>query len=175
MPAAAENVSLVPATAADAPLLSNLLELYMHDLSAVFAIELGADGRYGYERLPLYWSKPESHFAFLLRSGSRTVGFALVMRGSPAGEHPDDLDMSEFFVLRSHRRSGIGQRAAFLLWDRLPGQWVVRVAERNAPALAFWENAVRDYTRGVYREKEHPGKTQMFRVFSFRSANAAHG
>jgi predicted acetyltransferase len=168
------DVTLVPATSADAPLLSNLLELYMYDLSEIFSLELGTDGRYGYERLPLYWSAPESHFPFLFRCGGRTAGFAFVTRGSPAGEHPDDLDMSEFFVLRSCRRGGVGQRAAFLLWDRLPGQWVIRVSERNLPALPFWERAVREYTGGAYREKQHPGKTHMFRVFSFRSANAAH-
>ena len=80
--------------------------------------------------------------------------------------------MSEFFVLRAYRRGGIGRRAAFLLWDRLPGQWVVRVSERNVGALPFWEGAVREYTRGAYREKQHPGKTHMFRVFSFHSATA---
>jgi predicted acetyltransferase len=168
------DVRVEPAAPVDRTLLANLLELYMHDMSAFFPIELGPDGRYGYERLPSYWSAPAANFPFLIRSSGRIAGFALVTRGSPAGEHPDDLDMSEFFVLRSHRRSSIGQRAACMLWDRLPGQWVVRVAERNTPALAFWEKTVRSYTRGAFRQKEHPGKTQMFRVFSFPSANVAH-
>ena len=55
-----EAVSLDAATRSDALLLFNLLELYIHDLSDVFPhIELGPDGRFGYERLPLYWSEPE--------------------------------------------------------------------------------------------------------------------
>jgi predicted acetyltransferase len=57
--------------ACDAPVLSNLLKLYAHDLSAVFALELGANGRYGYEKLPLYWSEPERRFPFLIRAGAR--------------------------------------------------------------------------------------------------------
>ena len=43
------DVSLDVATKSDDALLSNLLELYMHDLSAVYPnIEMGADGRFGY-------------------------------------------------------------------------------------------------------------------------------
>jgi hypothetical protein len=43
------EVTLDAATEADAELLSNLLELYIHDLSGVFpSVELGANGRFGY-------------------------------------------------------------------------------------------------------------------------------
>ncbi|MEO6026431.1 MAG: hypothetical protein ABIR79_06150, partial [Candidatus Binatia bacterium] len=61
----ANDVALLAATPGDAPVLSNMLELYQHDLSAIFPIELGADGRYGYDRLPLYWSEPDIRFAYL--------------------------------------------------------------------------------------------------------------
>src|SRR4029453_12175028 len=82
-----------------AHLLSNLLELYIHDMSEIFPLELGAAGRFGYGSLPLYWSEPEKRFAFLIRAGSRLAGFVLVTRGSPVTNHPDDLDVAEFFVL----------------------------------------------------------------------------
>jgi hypothetical protein len=88
--------------------LSNLLELYLHDLSEIFPIEVGADGHFGYENLPLYWSYPDTHFAFLIRSGACFAGFALATRGSPATDDPQDLDVAEFFVLRRYRRAGVG-------------------------------------------------------------------
>ena len=54
------DVALDVAAPGDAGLLANLLELYVHDLSEVFPrIEIGADGRFGYDPLPLYWSEPE--------------------------------------------------------------------------------------------------------------------
>jgi predicted acetyltransferase len=62
----------------DAEALSNLRQMYAHDLSEVFALELGADGRFGYDKLPLYWSEPERRFPFLIRCGGRTAGFALI-------------------------------------------------------------------------------------------------
>ncbi|HEX4954229.1 MAG TPA: GNAT family N-acetyltransferase [Thermoanaerobaculia bacterium] len=167
---APQQVTLEAATPATAPLLSNLLQLYLHDLSEIFPIEIGEDGRFAYDRLPLYWSEPATYFAFLIRAEGRVASFALVTRGSPATADPEDPDVAEFFVLRSHRRSGVGRRAAFLLWDLLPGRWVVRVAEANRAGLPFWEKVVREYTQGAFSTTEHRGKLHTFRVFSFRSA-----
>ena len=167
---AAQDVALHRATHADAKLLSNLLELYIHDMSEIFPVEVGADGRFGYERLPLYWSEPERRPAFLIRFGGRVVGFALVTRGSPATDDPDDLDVAEFFVLRRYRRSGVGRHAAALLWDHIPGRWVVRVSEGNRAGLPFWEATIRDYTSGAYTASTRPGTPHPSRVFLFTSA-----
>jgi predicted acetyltransferase len=165
------EVVLDVATSRDAVLLSNLLELYLHDLSEAFpTIELGADGRFGYDKLPLYWSEPERRFSFLIRHGARVVGFVLATRGSPATDDPAVFDIAEFFVLRRHRRSGVGRRAAFLLWDRLPGRWIVRVSEGNRGALSFWAGVIDEYTRGAATEVKRSGIPHAWRVFSFDSA-----
>ena len=154
-------------TSSEAGVLENLLELYSHDLSDVFPIDLGSDGRFGYPSLPLYWTEPDRRFPFFIKQGNRILGFVLIMvcpchperaervEGPPgkcdAGPSTplrvawDDtandhhvFDIAEFFVLRRYRRSGVGREAAFLAWDRFPSSWTVRVAERNAGALAFW-------------------------------------
>ena len=162
-----QDVTLHTATAADHILLSNLLELYIHDLSEIFPVKVGAEGRFGYEKLALYWSEPATHFAYLIRCNAEVAGFALVARGSPASDDPDALDLAEFFVMRSYRRNRVGRNAAFALWDLLAGQWVVRVSEMNRSGLVFWEGAVRDYTHGAFAVKSHPDKSSRFRAFSF--------
>ena len=63
------SVSLQRATPDMAPMLGNLLELYVHDLSEVFPVELGPDGRFGYEKLPLYWAQPVR----LIRRGASSL------------------------------------------------------------------------------------------------------
>lgn len=166
------EVVLDLATLRDAALLANLLELYLHDLSEAFPIEVGVDGRFGYDKLPLYWSEPERRFPFLIRSGARVVGFVLVTRGSPATEDPDVFDIAEFFVLRRHRRSGVGRRAACLLWDRLPGRWIVRVSEGNRGAVPFWADVITEYTRGAATESRRSGSPNAWHVFSFDSASS---
>src|SRR5215510_1870079 len=135
--------TLDPATPEDVPVLSDLLELYQFELRTIFTLERGPDGRFGYARLPRYWSEPETHFPFLIRVGQRVAGFALATRGSPASDDPAVLDVAEFYVRTTERRAGVARRAASLLWDRLPGQWTVRVAEANAGGLAFWDTVVR--------------------------------
>jgi predicted acetyltransferase len=166
-----QEVVLDVAALRDAALLANLLELYIHDLSEAFPdIELGADGRFGYDKLPLYWSEPECHFPFLIRYGTRVAGFVLVTRGSPASDDPDVFDVAEFFVIRRHRRSGVARRAAFLLWDRFPGRWIVRVSEGNTGALPFWAAVIAEYTTGVATESTRSGSPHAWCVFSFESA-----
>ena len=166
----AKEVVLEVATARDAPLLGNLLELYIHDLSEVFpAIELGPVGRFGYEKLPLYWTEPERRFPFLIRYGSRVAGFVLVTLGSPASDDPGVRDVAELFVIRRHRRCGVARRAAFSVWDRFPGRWIVRVSEGNTGALPFWTRVIAEYTRGAATESRRSGSPHAWRVFSFES------
>jgi len=165
-----QEVVLEVATSSDASLLSNLLELYIHDLSEAFPnVELGDDGRFGYPMLPLYWSERERRFAFLIKCQGRVAGFVLATRGSPAIEDPDVLDIAEFFVLRRYRRSGVGHRAAVLLWNRLLGKWTVRVSEANRGALLFWGGVIAEFTNGAATESKLPGKPNPWRVFHFES------
>ena len=95
-------VTLECATADTAPVLSNLLELYSHDMSQIFRLELRPDGSFGYDKLPLYWSEPDTHFAFLIHSDARLAGFALVTRGSMAAcrDHGEvRLEGKDYIVL----------------------------------------------------------------------------
>lgn len=162
-------VSLVVATRDHAELLANLLELYIHDMSEVFTqLEPGPDGRFGYSRLPLYWSDPTNRFAYLLKTGDRVAGFALVKRASAASTG-DVLDIEEYFVLRKHRRSGVGRAAAMLLWRARPGAWIVRVSEGNAGAHAFWRSTIAEFSHGRASERSMPGELHPWRVFSFES------
>jgi predicted acetyltransferase len=166
-------VDLQPATREQAPALENLFELYAHDLSAAFELEVGEDGRFGAARLARYWSEPEQCFPFLLRVGSALAGFALATRGSPATSDPADLDVAEYFVLRRYRRSSIGRRAAGALWDRLPGHWIVRVTERNRDARPFWTRTISDYTQRRFSESPAIVGGRSWSVFAFDSTAVA--
>jgi predicted acetyltransferase len=166
-----EQTTLHVATQSDAQLLSNLLELYIHDVCVVFpTVELGPDGRFGYPKLPLYWSDPKHRFAYLVRQRGRVAGFVLATRGSPVTADPDVFDVAEFFVVRKYRRLGVGRRAAFLLWKCLPGKWTVRVSEGNRAAVTFWSDIVAEFASGTAVEDTRPGEPNAWRVFSFESA-----
>ena len=162
------KVTLESATAMDATLLGNLMELYIHDLSAMFPqVELGVDGRYGYPGLPSYLAGDGSRWAFVILHEKRVAGFVLARRGSPASDDPSVLDIAEFFVLRQFRARGVGRAAAALLWNRMPGSWTIRAAAANPGAITFWRGAVADYTSERATESERSLGGSQWVVFRF--------
>lgn len=169
------RVEVEPAMHRDSTAVSNLLELYSHDLSAVFSLELGADGRFGYERLPLYWSEPDRRFPFLVRCDQLLAGFAFVTRGSPLSDDPNIFDVAEFFVVRRYRRCGVGRRAAVLLWNRFAARWIIRVLEENRQGCQFWASVVTEYTNGAFLETRRSEGQRLWRVFEFASPSKEKG
>jgi predicted acetyltransferase len=164
------SVALQRATIDDESLVANLLELYMHDMSEFFPLKLNRHGRFCYERLSQYWSQPDSRQAYIVRADDEIAGCALVARGSVASTDPAALDLNEFFVLRSHRRKGVGQRAANLVWNQQPGKWVVRVARTNQRALHFWDATIRAYAGASASTSELTGSTNRYLVYHFASS-----
>src|SRR5258708_5327680 len=102
----ATDVEIIPALPEQEPILANMLELYAHDFSELIDLKLGADGRFGYKHLPLYWLE-SNRYPFLIMANNHLAGFALVRRGSEISNDADVLDMAEFFIVRGSRRLGL--------------------------------------------------------------------
>jgi predicted acetyltransferase len=146
-------------------LILNLFDDYVDDMAEWFEIPTGADGRYIYDT-SLIWGNGE---VYLAKIGDSAAGFAIA--GSAAEWSMDDgtHDVREFFVVRSLRRTGVGKRMATLLWNELPGDWLVRVLELNAPAVLFWRNAISSYTGGSQEEERRIVNGRPWRFFRFVS------
>lgn len=135
------RVTLEPAGPERRETLANLFQLYVHDFSEHWAGtargELQEDGRFEpYPDLDRYGREPARE-AFLIRVDGGLAGFVLVNDVSHCG-HPVDHSVAEFFVVRKHRRGGVGRAAARAAIGERPGQWELAVARRNTSALAFW-------------------------------------
>ncbi len=167
------TVLIEPVPAGARQTLANLIELYVHDLSAAFEVDIGADGRFGYDRLDRYFSAPETHFAYFIRRGGGLAGFALVTRGSPASDDPHVLDVAELFVLRRHRRARVGHEAVHQLFAERPGRWVLRVSEANLGALGFWREVIASYIGSSVTPTLFAGKRHRFEVYTFDSPPGA--
>lgn len=161
------------ARAEAAPIIGNLMQFYVHDFSELWfdraEAELEADGRFSdYPDLETYWSDPARE-AWLFRINDRPVGFALVNDVAHAPT-PVDRAVAEFFVVRKHRRRGVGIAAAHALFGSAWGVWEAAVVRRNAGALAFWRRAAQSYpgVRDVVEEDRHDarwdGAVLRFRV-----------
>ena len=164
------NVDVQAATQADLSLVKNLVPYYVYDMSEYMGCGCNAEGRYdGCNDLPDYWEK-ENHHPFLIRVAGEVAGFAMVR---PYPDERGRMEIGEFFVLRKFKRRGIGRQAARRLFDRFPGEWLVRVLDDNSGALRFWEAVIGEYTQGnLQRRSEtyecpHSGRWPM-QFFRFR-------
>jgi predicted acetyltransferase len=135
------QIELIPAERHQQAIVANLLELYIHDFSEFLAVEIGANGRFGYKDLPLYWSDPDRH-PFLVNVDRKLAGLVFVRRFPEARGDEALYDMVEFFIMRRYRRLGAGTQVAHEVWRRFPGRWQVRVIELNVAGLSFWPRAI---------------------------------
>ena len=148
------------ATQSDTPLLTNLLNLYVHDMSEWFEIDSGPNGLFSYDLADFSSRK---HPAFITRYGESPAGFALIQKIS------DEFDLKEFFILRRYRRSKVGQQLTSFVWQQLPGKWKVRVISVNRPAVSFWRKVISEYTDDTYTEDHLEIDGSSWVHFHFRS------
>jgi predicted acetyltransferase len=166
------QVEIVPAAAEAAPILDNLLQLYVHDFSEFLDVEIGTDGRFVYKQLPLYWSEHGRH-PFLVRVDGRLAGFVLMKKGSEVSGNENVWDMTEFFILRRYRRRGIARQVAREVWKRFPGIWEVRVMQLNVSALHFWAHAISEFVGEAIPPVSFEKEGEGWMLFSLDSKSGA--
>lgn len=155
-------VTLHLVEAAQRPVIENLFQLYTHDFSDFWTDredgELEEDGRFApYVPLDSYWTDAD-RTPLLIRAGGHLAGFALINRFAHSGL-PLDFSVAEFFVVRKHRRAGVGLAAATAIVRARPGLWEAAVARRNTAALPFWRRvalaAAGSQVEELDRDDEH--------------------
>jgi predicted acetyltransferase len=144
-------IEIAVALPGDRAALANMMQLYAHDFSELWSGEsrgeLGPDGLFTAYPLDPWWREP-GHIPLLVKVGGFLAGFALLDSKSHTGR-PLDHNMAEFFIVRKHRRSGVGSTAARMIFSRYPGRWETAVARANHGALAFWSAAIRPVAEEV--------------------------
>jgi predicted acetyltransferase len=167
------NFELIPAGPDQQSVLANLLELYAYDFSEFHEIELGADGRFGYKHLPLYWREPDRH-PFLVKVDVNLAGLVLVNRGPELSGDNTVWDMAEFFIMRRYRRRGIGTCVAHEVWRQFPGRWEIRVMEANHSAHSFWAQAISAFAGEMILSSRIEHRGNVWQVFTFESQPAPY-
>jgi predicted acetyltransferase len=119
--------------------LRNVYPLYLHDLSEFDATyQLTSNGIWEPDYLP-YWFEHPFCLHFVAFADGVPVGFAFVGQSPFPFMSPScDFRLCEFFVLRKHRRTGLGRHIALELFSKLHGVWELVVLTRNTAAARFW-------------------------------------
>lgn len=134
----------------------------LSDLNTGLFSVLGSGHPHEQEIFANWFSNDQSH-PLVISKGADTVGFALVSRPriAASGETRVDYSMSEFFIQKASRRSGIGRDAATLIFDRFAGAWEIVEYERNPGAVAFWRRVLTAYCGGRFVERARHGEVRQ--------------
>ncbi|WP_344662049.1 GNAT family N-acetyltransferase [Catenulispora subtropica] len=156
------DVGLLAVAPVDKPVIANLLQLYLHDFSEYEPRELSPQGTFEYSWLDSYFTTPGRE-AYLITVADRPAGFALT-RCDVDGDD-GAWNVSEFFVVRGHRRQGVAAQAARLLFQRHPGPWTLSYLLANTPASRFWPKLVSAVAHGpVSHHEQRPPEVPAPRI-----------
>ena len=139
----------------DKLVLRNLLNLYLYDLSEFKGNDVNDHGFFEYRRLDQYWYE-DSCRPFYITVNGRIAGFVLVHQFDLFKENRNVI--SEFFVLRKYRQSGVGRQAAQRIFEMFPGRWEVSELPENIPSQMFWRKIINEFTHGHFEETVVEGR-----------------
>lgn len=134
-------VTLSEVEAGQEQVLRNLVQFYAYDFAELAGWDVPASGRFPDDVADRCTPAGERH-AFLINADGALAGFAIVDHRSRLTAEAGVHDMAEFFIVRRHRRHGVGAAAVAQLFTRFPGRWEVRQSERNVVATEFWRAAI---------------------------------
>jgi len=139
------DIEIVKATVDQQTIFANLLELMAYEHTEQWKFDIGDNGFYGYEELPLFWTDP-NRYPYLIYVNDKISGLVIVQKGSPISDDKDIWDIAEFFIMKKYKKQGIGTKVAHKIWAQFKGCWQVRVLVENEIASAFWLQAIKKFS-----------------------------
>ncbi|MCL2483104.1 MAG: hypothetical protein FWF43_06775 [Propionibacteriaceae bacterium] len=166
-------ITVLPAFVDEKPLLFNLLQKHLYELSQFTDARVGTDGLFSYRVFDAYWSD-EQRWPYLIHVGGEVAGFALIHQYPeiPGGRRTD-FTLAEFFVMYPWRRQGVGRTAARVLTTHHPGTWQLAFSAGNTEALGFWSGIMAKTDTEIERVQVPPvGRSQVGRIVLYFTPSA---
>lgn len=126
----------------------SLFEESEHDLN-----DMNKDAIFEYKYFDSYFIDNDRYAYFIKEKGSdKLLGFAMINEYMQKFE--DGHSIAEYLVIPKYRRKKIGQKIAFEIFNKYPGNWEVKPAYNSQKAYLFWEKTIEEYTKNNYRYEE---------------------
>ncbi|KFC71247.1 putative acetyltransferase [Devosia sp. LC5] len=161
-----QDISVIPATPDQKPVIANLIQLYLHDMTEFMPFPVEPDGRFAYDFLDRFW-----RFPYLVMAGNEIAGFALVIDECPLTGRQPCFFMAEFFILKAYRGRGTGRAALATILAHHPGNWHIATPLANTTALAFWQKATAPLNPAT-SEIQFEGDTWRLSAFTTSTTSA---
>ncbi len=138
----------------DKSVLSNLFQLYLHDITASLSMDVNEHGLFEYNEIDYYFNNDSKHFAYFIKVNGNLAGFVLIDDNFMVlTKENNNFDFSEMFVLNAYKGKGIGNVVANKVFDMHKGTWEVKPVPRSEGAKRFWERTIKEYTKDNYKTK----------------------
>ena len=154
-------IKLKKLTKKDMGLLNNLLQLYLHDISAFFKIDFNSKTcTYDYDDISKYFNRSKN-YAYLFLKDKEVVGFTLI------DTEDDNYVVQEMFILNNYKNEGVGEESIKEVFNTYKGNWIIRSLPCSPKSENFWNKTIKKYTNNKY-SIEHIGKYNRA-VFRFNN------
>lgn len=138
-------------------IFSNLVELYLYDISKDANFDLNENGTYGDEDVSDCWSDSSkenmTRLPYLIKLDDKIAGFIIIDKTILLNEK-QGFDVGEFFILQKYQKLGIGSKVATSLFNHHKGFWQVRVLNTNTKGRNFWNKYIPQYTKNNFKVEE---------------------
>ena len=173
----AMKVELNEAKEEDLPVVLNLIQYYVYDMSKSTGWDCNPRGIYGgCDDSREYWqpdhpdtppemrsSKSRKGHPFMISVDGKIAGFVLLQELCQEGKPL--FDIGEFFVVGKYQGKGVGKYIAHTLFRRFRGDWRIRQIPKNTPAIKFWEQVIGEFTNGNFKvNKTEDTVSQSFKT-----------
>ncbi|MFF5288378.1 GNAT family N-acetyltransferase [Paractinoplanes globisporus] len=133
-------VTLVAVDRSHRAVLSNLGQLYRHDLSEAYGHLPNDDGTFNDRQMDRFLAGVDpQHHTWLITVAGKTAGFVMTLPAKDGGN-----SISGFFVVRALRRTGVGREAALQAIAMFPGRWSIAFQRYNPGVESFWSRVATD-------------------------------
>ena len=148
----ARPVELIPVDRSHRAVLENLGQLYRYDLSEAYRHLPNLDGKFNNRRLDLFLAEVDpQHRAWLVTVAGALGGFVMTALTSTG-----DMSISDFFIVRALRRTGVGRAAAGQVLAFHPGPWSIGFQSYNPGVQRFWSQVASDAVGDTWATHDDP-------------------
>ena len=142
----------------DKKILDNLIQLYLHNLSANFKIDFDSKtGLYINEDTNKYFTD-DKEVALFIKEEDNILGFILLYLSD------NENIVQELFILNNYKRQGYGRKSITEVFNKYKGNWCIKVVPCTPNSENFWINTVNEYTKGKFK-LERTGKYNRVELY----------
>jgi predicted acetyltransferase len=134
-------------------ILRNLIEKYLYEFSQYENMDVSEHGLYECKNIDNYWID-KNKYAYFIKIDGNLAGFIMIDNHCYINIETE-YSISEFFVMYKYKKLGIGRYTINYIFDKFKGKWSISYAQKNKPALEFWNKIVNTYTKGKFKKIEN--------------------